>query len=78
MPKVPKIYESPDGGHTVYERSIGESQRRMVKQDTHARNELWKKQIWRKWMPIIESGEHDPILQDMINQVEEYWKLKHG
>ena len=27
----PKIYESPDNGKTIYERDLGESERRLIK-----------------------------------------------
>lgn len=73
-----KIYESPDGGHTVYERTVGESQRRLIKEDSYAVYKNWKADATRKWAHIIDDAELDPVLKDMMNQVESYWKLKHG
>jgi len=53
LPDEPnKIYESPDGGKTVYERNFGETERRLVDNDPEPERYydwmLWKLRQERK------------------------------
>ena len=60
------IYESPDGGKTVYSRKSGSSDRTMVKEDT-SQNYMTK---WYEWKEILKLAETEPSLADAINQAE--------
>ena len=66
------IYESPDGGDTIYRRKFGESDRELVRQGPLARLQE-RSQTWRA---IFRAAESDPILQKMIERVEIYHRLK--
>ena len=66
------IYESPDGGDTVYRRMVGSLDREMIREGP-LRKKMLRHQLWRD---IFESAESDPILQDMLDQVEIYHRLK--
>jgi len=66
------IYESPDGGDTVYRRMVGSVDREMIREGP-LRKKMLRNQLWRD---IFESAESDPILQDMLDQVEIYHRLK--
>jgi hypothetical protein len=41
-----KIYESPDGGRTVYERDIGCTSRTVSREDTSLISQLQEDQLW--------------------------------
>lgn len=66
------IYESPDGGDTVYRRRAGSNQRELV-QEGPLRRLQQRSQLWRN---ILKAAESDPILQDMLDRVEIYHSLK--
>jgi len=66
------IYESPDGGDTVYRRMVGSVDREMIREGP-LRKKMLRNQLWRD---IFESAESDPILQDMLDRVEIYHRLK--
>ena len=60
------IYESPDGGKTVYSRKSGSSDRTMVKEDT-SQNYMTK---WYEWKEILKLAETEPSLANAINKAE--------
>lgn len=70
------IYESPDGGETVYAREVGNSDRVMIGQSTKAKGLLEKMQEDKLWSEIRFTAKQDIILQNMLNEVEVYFKLK--
>ncbi len=66
------IYESPDGGKTVYSRKSGETQREMVKWDPDRTARLLK---FTKWNGIMDLAETEPALRDALEQVEVLYEL---
>jgi hypothetical protein len=60
------IYESPDGGKTVYSRKSGSSNRTLVKEDT-SQNYMNK---WYEWKEILKLAETEPSLANAINKAE--------
>lgn len=69
------IFESPDGGETVYRREFGEQHRELVKGDPAAK--LQEAQRLYQWKHIFKASIDDPELQNLINQAEIYYKLKY-
>ena len=74
------IYESPDGGDTVYRRILGEP---LDQRELHLISD--SKQAWNykmerrgRWLQIVESAEQDPVLKDMLDRVEIYHSLKNS
>ena len=65
------IYESPDGGKTVYSRKSGSSDRTMIKEDTD-KHYITK---WYEWKEILKLAETEPSLADAINQAEIIYAL---
>lgn len=65
------IYESPDGGKTVYSRKSGSSDRTMIKED-NSRNYITR---WYEWRDIIKLSETEPSLADAINKSEMIYAL---
>jgi hypothetical protein len=69
------IYESPDGGSTVYRREIG-TNKRLLLSGSHSRKNhdmLMENQLW--W-EIRHAAESDPVLSEMLDQVKIYHALK--
>ena len=60
------IYESPDGGKTVYSRKSGSSERTMIKEDT-SQHYITK---WYEWKEILKLAETEPSLANAINKAE--------
>lgn len=60
------IYESPDGGKTVYSRKSGSSDRTMIKEDT-SQNYITK---WYEWKEILKLAETEPSLANAISKAE--------
>ena len=67
------IYESPDGGDTVYRRRSSEGHRELVREGP-LRRRLLRSQLWRE---IFDAAETDAELQRMIDQIEVFYRLKH-
>ena len=66
------IYESPDGGDTVYRRMVGSVDSEMIREGP-----LRKKMLRnRLWQDIVAAAESDPVLQHMLDRVEIYHRLK--
>jgi len=66
------VYESPDGGDTIYRRRVGDPQREQVSTGP-VQKRLLRSQTWRN---ILRAAESDPVLADMLDRVEVYHALK--
>ena len=60
------IYETPDGGKTIYSRKSGSSDRTMIKEDT-SKYHVTK---WYEWKEILKLAETEPALANIINKAE--------
>jgi hypothetical protein len=71
-----KIYESPDGGRTVYERDIGcTTSRTVAKEDTSLISQLREDQLWGD---IRRRARTHPGLQAELERVIMFYNLiKH-
>lgn len=70
------IYESPDGGKTVYARKRGSSDRHL-----HWIDPTWKREqdITERWMKLKEAvfmADSDSTMNDAISRVEMLYLLK--
>jgi hypothetical protein len=65
------IYESPDGGKTVYSRKSGSSDRTLTKEDP-SKHYIAK---WYEWKEILKLAETEPSLADAINKAEIIYAL---
>ena len=70
------IYESPDGGHTVYRRKIGETIKELVSEDEYVHNARAK----REWLEIFDRKDSNPTLQAAVDRVILVYRLTkdHG
>jgi hypothetical protein len=72
------IYESPDGGLTVYAREHGSDTRQLIKQDpciAH-RNKVAKRS--NRLLTILKLSETDNTLSDALEALEALYILKYG
>jgi hypothetical protein len=72
------IFESPDGGHTVYRRHPGKLDREMVTIDSYAQDKLDTLKQDKIWGNIRRAAKSDPALKEMLDQVKVYYELKHN
>jgi len=70
------VFESPDGGETVYRRQFGEQHRELVKGDPA--KTLQEAQRLYQWKQIFKVAETDPELAELIDRVEVYYRLKNA
>lgn len=66
------IYESPDGGKTVYSRNSGSSSRALVKMNPEDK-------ITDRWLKLKQAvilAQNDPTLDDAIKTIEILLELK--
>lgn len=68
------IYESPDGGDTIYQRATGESRRELIRTGP-LQQRLVRSQTWRD---ILQAAESDQVLQEMLDKIEVYHTLKNS
>ncbi|NBO28712.1 hypothetical protein EB118_25345 [bacterium] len=69
-----KIYESPDGGHTIYERTPNSTKRVLISEDEYAIKQ--KQKI--EWAHIWEIKDTNPALQKAAEHVIMLYKLTEG
>ena len=68
---MPDIYESPDGGKTVYIREFGSSTRVMMPGSIEDKlKSLAKSNEERQWRDILNAAESNPVLAEMLDQVK--------
>lgn len=65
------IYESPDGGKTIYSRETGSLDRTLIKEDPE-RKTMTKLHEWKE---ILKLSETEPSLADAINKAEMIYAL---
>lgn len=71
------VYESPDGGDTVYRRKLGSTERTLHRV-SEKNKELTKKiKKTKVWSDIHQAAETDPVLQNMLDQIVTYHTLKN-
>jgi hypothetical protein len=68
------IYESPDGGKTVYSRKMGDTVRNLHSVDpAHQKQQ----ELTTKWVRLKEAVFlEDPTIDDLINKIEVIMELK--
>ena len=72
------IYESPDGGHTIYRRQINQHPSERETYSISDQKRTWDLRERREqlWYDILHASERDPELHEMLDQVEIYYRLK--
>lgn len=70
------VYESPDGGDTIYARPIGSG----IDQRVLIRPGVFQKEIKHNelWHSIHTAAKQDTHLKEMLDQIEVYYHLKNS
>ena len=69
------IFESPDGGRTVYARVPGSTQRNLHSQDPELQRELEELEQQKRWVDIFQARVNNPELDHLCEQVEILYEL---
>jgi hypothetical protein len=72
------IFESPDGGHTVYVRQMGSSHRTLHSMSAQKQAQLQQQKQWDLWQDILAKSKQDSELKDMLDRIEVYHALKNS
>ena len=72
------IFESPDGGRTVYARSPGNINRELHSQDPKLQQELQDLESSKRWVEIFQARRDNAELNHLCEQVEILWELSRG
>lgn len=72
------IYESPDGGKTVFSRKSGDNTRHLASVDERWLKEQDLQLRWINLKPAVYMANDDPTLDDAIKKVEMLYALKKG
>jgi hypothetical protein len=77
---MPKIYESPDGGKTVFSREVGSYERNFEWEDPEEKVVKERLRQRKEWDLILNAAKHNPSLQEAIDRVKIIYHLgtKHG
>jgi hypothetical protein len=67
-----KVYESPDGGQTIYERDVGSSVRTLIKENTSLISQIREDQLWGN---IRREAKTNKTLADILNQAKMVYAL---
>jgi hypothetical protein len=69
------IYESPDGGRTVYARRPGTTTKTLHSQDPQLQLELKELELEKRWVDIFGARKTNPELDHLCEQVEILYEL---
>lgn len=72
------IFESPDGGRTVYARKPGSTNRELYSQDPALQQELTDLENSRRWVEILQARRGNPELDHLCEQVEILYELSRN
>jgi hypothetical protein len=72
------IYESPDGGDTVYVREAGSTEKTLHSVSAKKQTLMEDLRESKLWGDIHRTAKTDPELSRLLDQVKIYWQLKHG
>ena len=67
-----KVFESPDGGNTIYEREVGSPERVMIKENLSRRDGLREDQLWAH---IRREAKTNVALADILEQAKMVYAL---
>ena len=69
------IFESPDGGRTVYARRPGQTERTLHWQDPNVQRELEELESQKRWVDIFQARRDNAELNRLCEQVEILYEL---
>jgi len=70
------VYESPDGGRTVYARAVGETKRHKVYESEQWQAVVSDRADLQRWEEIRQAAKTDPELSGAMDRVRVLYELK--
>jgi hypothetical protein len=70
------VFESPDGGRTIYARRPGEKDRTLHWQDPKLQQELRDLENSKRWVEIFQARRDNAELNDLCEKVEILYELR--
>jgi hypothetical protein len=70
------VFESPDGGRTIYARRPGQTKRELHWQDPKLQQELRDLESQKRWVEIFQSRRDNAELNDLCEKVELLYELR--
>jgi hypothetical protein len=72
------IYESPDGGETIYKREIGSNDRILHRVSSKKQQLQESQDRWIMWQDILHASNSNPALREAIERAQVIYQLsKH-
>ena len=76
---MPRIYESPDGGQTVYVRELGGREKKLHYVSPVAKAEMKETLLTQEWLEIRHAAKENPALQKSVDHLIMMYRLtKNG
>lgn len=69
------VYESPDGGDTVYQREFGQVHRELYSISEKKRQQQQLETQWLMWRQILAASKDNPALQRALDQARVVYEL---
>ena len=69
------VFESPDGGRTVYARNPGSKHRELHLKDPNLDKELAELKQHERWQFILAARETNPCINELCEQIEVLYEL---
>ena len=69
------VYESPDGGRTVYARRAGQRNRELYSVDPALQEEMEELRQQERWQFILASRKSNPAINELCEQIEILYEL---
>lgn len=74
MTSIDVVYESPDGGHTVYSRRMGSLEKQLVRSEirslTHGEMQTW--------YDILLAAKENPALAELVDKARTFYFLSRN
>jgi hypothetical protein len=76
---MPRIFESPDGGMTVYTREVGSKEKKLHYVSPTAKAEMKETLLTQEWLDIRHAAKSNPALQKSVDHLIMMYRLiKNG
>lgn len=76
---MPQIYESPDGGQTVYVRELGSKEKKLHYVSPAKTTEMKETLLTQEWLDIRHVAKDNPALQKSVDHLIMMYRLiKNG
>lgn len=69
------IFESPDGGDTVYRRESGKTERELYSVSERKKSQQQLETQWLMWRQILSASRDNPALQQALEQARIIYEL---